>query len=180
MQDRGDTCASSCSRSAAAGPPGQDSKICMLCRGDLAQVSRPPPSVGSIRGISLPQYDSINRGVAVLGVLLLWARLGAFAGACGSFGCWMRIALSTILAENLEIGIQSRASLDSAADPTSLPHFATLVLLLHTVPANPTRLPLLLPSDRLFLSFSAACILAFFHSFTQSTKQSASSAALAT
>lgn len=80
----------------------------------------------------------------------------------------MRIALSTILGENLEIGIQSLASLDTAADPTSLPHFAA-------PGPSPARQFHSLASCLSFLLPSS-------HSFIRSTdqaEQSASSAALA-
>lgn len=83
----------------------------------------------------------------------------------------MRIALSTILGENLEIGYQSLASLDTAADPIASLISRRQVLLLR---ANSTRV-LLLSGRRHSSSLPVrpSCpsfLRSFFHSLDQPSK----------
>lgn len=84
-----------------------------------------------------------------------------------------------LFSPNLEIGIQSIASLDTAADPTSLPHFAAPGPFLRAKSTH--SLCFCLPLSLLSLPSQPSFPLAFFPFAPSSkAKQSASSAALAT
>lgn len=166
LQARRDTWASSCGRSVSVGPAGRRARDLHALPGQFGPTQQAAPSVGPSRGSTLSRQQS--RGASV---------------ACGPIDCWMRIALSTILGENLEIGIQSLASLDATADPASLPHFAapgpSPARQFHSLacfcsPAVVSSPSLPCPSFPLLL----ACVLSFIRSINLA-KQSASSAALA-
>lgn len=151
--------------SVAVGLLGAGLEICMLCRGNLAQISRLPLGIGSIRGSVLPRQQS--RGAS---------------HTCGPRECWMRMALSTLLGERT-LKLASGRSRRLIPLPTRLASLISRRQVL-LVRANSTRLlaSAFQPSSSLPFSshpFLLSCVHSFIRSINQA-KQSASSAALAT